>query len=214
MQQEHAEHTLETIRTLMERSQRYEHISGLGGLIAGGAACAGGAVLAAGWLSWSPAGSFGVVWSAVFVVALVSQCVLTFARARQRRESVWSRQARTVALALLPCLVAGMTVTVLMARIGQLDWLPAVWLLLYGTGALATSFFAPRSIGRLGIACLVLGAGALLLPVPYPVLTMVVGFGLTHLIYGGAVLLAERRHAREQAFWSEVQCMANSENLT
>jgi hypothetical protein len=213
MQQEHAEFTLETIRTLMERSQRYEHISGLGGLIAGGAACTGGAILAGGWLPWSPAGNFGVVWGVVFVVALVSQCVLTFARARQRGEPVWSRQARTVTLALLPCVVAGATLSVLMARIGRLDWLPAVWLLLYGTGALATSFFAPRSIGWLGCVCLGLGAVALLLPTPHPVITMVVGFGLTHLVYGVGVLLAERRQAREQEFWSEVQCMANNENI-
>ena len=39
MQLEHAEHTLETIRTLMERSQRYEHISGHSGLVAGAVCC-------------------------------------------------------------------------------------------------------------------------------------------------------------------------------
>src|SRR5207245_1777951 len=49
MQLEHAEHTLETIRTLMERSQRYEHLSGYSGLVAGALALAGCAALAKGW---------------------------------------------------------------------------------------------------------------------------------------------------------------------
>jgi hypothetical protein len=114
---------------------------------------------------------------------------------------------------LLPCFVAGAVVTVLMSRLGRLDWLPGLWLLLYGGGALATSFFAPSSIGRLGGVCLALGAASLILPAPHPVLTMIIGFGLTHLVYGIAVLLAERRHAHEQAFWTEVQRMANSDSI-
>ena len=211
MQIEHAEHTLETIRTLMERSQRYEHISGLGGLIAGGVVCAGGATLAAGWLPFGENINFAVVWMVVFAVASIAQCLLTFVRARQRKEPVWSRQARTVTLALLPGVLASGVITLLMARMGRLDLLPGLWLLLYGCAALTTSFFAPRSIGRLGAVCLALGAISLLLPHASPVSTMVVGFGLTHLAYGAAVLLAERRHEREQAFWSEIQRLAENE---
>jgi hypothetical protein len=213
MQREHAEHALETIKTLMERSQRYEHISGLGGLIAGSAVCLGGAVLAGGWLPWEQRASFAVVWSVVFAISLAAQTLLTFSRARQRGEPVWSRQAKTVSFALLPGFVAGVIVTVLMARLQRLDWLPGLWLLLYGCSALATSFFAPRSIGRLGAACLLLGAVSVLLPVPSPLLTMVVGFGLTHLVYGGAVLIAEHRQEQEKAFWSEVQQLADTENI-
>src|SRR5437870_2874771 len=96
MQLEHAEHTLETIRTLMERSQRYQHLSGYSGLVAGSLVLAGCGALANGW---TPV-SFAVVWTTVFALAFATNAALTANRARQRGEPVWSRQARTVTLAL------------------------------------------------------------------------------------------------------------------
>src|SRR5258708_5187338 len=100
MQLEHAEHTLETIRTLMERSQRYEHLSGTSGLVAGSAVLTGCIVLHGGWLPFPAAVNFALVWTAVFAVALATNCLLTANRARQRGEPVWSRQARTVTCAV------------------------------------------------------------------------------------------------------------------
>lgn len=193
MHLEHAEHTLETIRTLMERSQRYEHVSGYSGLMAGSFVLAGCAVLRAG------ISTFPVVWSAVFALAFTMNAILTFARARQRGERVWSRQARTVALALMPGLAAAIVVSVAMGRLGRLDLLPGLWLVLYGCGAAATSFFAPRSIAWLGAACFVTGAVSLLVPATWPLTTMAVGFGATHLVFGACVVVKEWRTAREHA---------------
>ena len=127
---EHAEHTLETIRNLMERSQRYENISGHSGLVAGSAVLVGCAVLnKPSILPLEPRAGFVAVWTAVFAVALIAHLALTFAKARQRGEPVWSRQARTVLLALLPNFLAGAALSVLMWRIDRLDLLPALWLI-------------------------------------------------------------------------------------
>lgn len=208
MQLEHAEHTLETIRTLMERSQRYEHISGYSGLVAGSTVLAGCGVLATHVLPWSPRIRFAVVSAAVFVVAFVVHCVLTFARARQRGERVWSRQARTVTLAVLPAFLAALVVSVVMWRLDRLDLLPALWLLLYGCGALATSFFAPRSIAVLGVACFFVGLVSLLLPHARPLTTMAVGFGATHIAFGVCVVASERKEEREHALL--MQCLENT----
>src|SRR3989441_964853 len=157
MQLEHAEHTLETIRTLMERSQRYEHISGYSGLVAGAAVILGSAALSLNLLPFDPHTNFALVWTTVFTVAFAGHLLFTFGRARQRGEPVWSRQARTVLLAVLPGFAAALAVTALMWRLDRLDLLPALWLTLYGSGALATSFFAPRSIAWLGAICLAIG---------------------------------------------------------
>lgn len=204
MQPEHAEHTLETIRTLMERSQRYEHVSGYSGLLAGATAILGCIILGFRLLSFDPRTSFALVWSAVFVVAFAGHLMFTFGRARQRGESVWSRQARTVLLAVLPSFVVGVAATVLIWRLDRLDLLPALWLTLYGCGALATSFFAPRSIAWLGITCLAFGIVSLLTPHSHALLTMAVGFGVTHIGFGVGVLVAERREARMHAFWAQI----------
>ena len=199
MHLEHAEHTLETIRTLMERSQRYEHVSGYSGVVAGVAVLAGCALLQAGLLPWPAAVNFAVTWATVFAVAFTANAVLTFTRARQRGERVWSRQARTVALALLPAFLAAVVVSVVLGRLDRLDLLPGLWLLLYGCGAAATSFFAPRSIAWLGAACFTIGAVSLLWPEARPVTTMAVGFGATHLAFGACVAAKEWKEARDHA---------------
>ncbi len=205
---EHAEHTLETIRTLMERSQCYEHISGYSGLVAGSVVLVGCGVLEAGWLPFGSHGSFVLVWGVAFVVALAAHVRLTLARARRRDEPVWSRQARTVYLALLPSLLASLAVTVLLWRLDRLDLLPALWLLLYGCGVLATSFFAPRSIMALGVSCFAMGAASLVAGWGHPLLTMGAGFGITHVAFGAGVLMAEWREHKERALWAEVNALS------
>lgn len=208
MQLEQAEHTLETIRTLMERSQRYEHISGYSGLVGGVVTIVGSVVLRLGLLPLAFPANFVVVWSAVFGIVLASHLLFTFGRARQRGEPVWSRQARTISLAVLPSFSAALVTTVVVARLGRLDLLPVIWLTLYGCGVLATSFFAPRSIAWLGGTCFVLGASGLLALHTYPLLTMAVGFGLTHVGFGIAVLIAERRESRARVFWAKIEHLA------
>ena len=209
MELEHAEHTLETIRTLMERSQRYEHISGYSGLVGGLDTLLGCAMLRLKLLSLAYPANFALVWAAVFAVAFAGHVLFTFGRAHQRGEPVWSRQARTVLLAVLPAFGAALAATAPIWRLGRVDLLPAVWLTLYGCGILATSFFAPRSIAWLGGTCFVLGCIALLAPRTYPVLTMAVGFGVTHIGFGVAVLVAEHRETRHRAFWAQIDRLAS-----
>jgi hypothetical protein len=209
MQREHAEHTLETIRTLMDRSQRYEQLSGHSGLLAGGTALLGCAALNSKLLSFGPRLDFAAVWSTVFAIAFIGHLLITFGRARQRGEPVWSRQARTVMLAVLPSFGVGLVLTVLMWRLDRLDLLPALWLLLYGCGALATSFFAPRSIAWLGITCLVIGFASLVMLPGHPIVTMAIGFGVTHIVFGIGVLVAEKRDTRTRRFWRQVEHLAS-----
>jgi hypothetical protein len=208
MQLEHAEHTLETIRTLMERSQRYEYISGYSGLMAGAVTILGCAILRLDLIPLAHPADFAVVWSAVFAIAFAGHLLLTFGRACQRGEPVWSRQARTVLLAVLPAFGAALAVTALIRRLGRADLLPAIWLTLYGCGTLATSFFAPRSIAWLGATCFAVGIAALLAPHTYPILTMAIGFGVSHLGFGIAVVIAERRESRARAFWAQIERLA------
>jgi len=210
MQLEHAEHTLETIRTLMDRSQRYEHISGYSGLLAGSMTLLGCAILGWNQLPFRPHVNFVVVWSVVFAVAFAGHLLLTFGRARQRGEPVWSRQARTVLLAVFPGFATSLALTALLWRLDRPDLLPALWLSLYGCGTLATSFFAPRSIAWLGATCLVVGVISLTASHSHPILTMAAGFGATHLGFGIGVLVAEWREARTRKFWKQVDRLANA----
>ena len=73
------------------------------------------------------------------------------------------RRTRTAVGQLLPCVVAGMGVTVLMTRAGTdyIASLPGLWAILFGLGVFASRPYLPRIIGW--VALFYLAAGMLLL---------------------------------------------------
>jgi hypothetical protein len=188
-----AERTLEVIRMLMERGTRYTHVCGSSGIAAGLITFVGCAILAWGHLPYDYATSFVTTFALVFVASFLANVYFTYQMARQNHEPFWSRPARTVTLAFLPNFVAGVVLSVVMCREGRLDLLPGIWMLLYGCGALAMSFFAPLSILVLGVAFVVAGIFALVFFPGHEVLMMGMSFGGLHLAYGLAVSLTRTR---------------------
>jgi hypothetical protein len=188
-----AARTLEVIRTLMERTCQYELLTARAGMAAGSLAGAGAAALLFTNLEPGNPWHFGGVWAAVFAGSVFATCVSTVSRCRERGERVWSRPARTVLLALTPSLVAALVLSVLFFARGEHLWLPGVWMLCYGQGALATAAYAPKPIRWLGMSVLLLGGLTLWLGPDWSVHMMGLVFGLGHVSLGTALLLAERR---------------------
>jgi hypothetical protein len=190
-----AAHNLEVIRTLMERTCQYQLLTARASLAAGSMAGAG--ALTFFFLTAADPWHFGLVWLAVFLGSLCATLLGTVMRGRQSGERIWSRQARAVILALTPSLFAALVLTVFFFARGEHLWLPGVWMLCYGVGALATVTYAPDPIRWLGVAVLVmapvtLGLGLWLGPA-WSVVMMGVVFGLGHIGLGTALLIAERR---------------------
>src|SRR5438270_873491 len=154
-----ASRNLEVIRTLMERTCQYQLLTARAGLAAGSLAGAG----ALAFLVLDPENpwQFGSAWAVVFVGSLLSTTVSIILRGRQRGERIWSRPARAVLLALAPSVFAALALSVGFFARGEHLWLPGVWMLCYGQGALATFAYAPAPIRWLGGGLLVLGAVAL-----------------------------------------------------
>lgn len=211
MTEHDAARALETIRTLMERGTRYQHLSGRSAIAAGVFALAGSALLAFPPPGVDPSRAFLPVRAGVFVLALSTDVAFTVRMARDRGEPVWSRQARTVVLALLPNFLAAIAVTAWLAQAGLAARIPAAWMIHYGCGALATSFFAPRGIGGLGIAFLASGVAALFLPPAWGTAELAVTFGGFHLVYGSLSLAWERREAAGGRSLAEVRVGAVEE---
>ena len=186
-----AAENLEVIRTLMERTTQYQLLTAKAGLVAG--TLAGAGALAFLVLDASNPREFGTVWFLVFLGSCLASSLGTMLRGRELGERVWSRQARAVVLALTPSLFAAFALSVFFFSQGLHLWLPGVWMLCYGQGALATSAYAPRSIRSLG--CFVLGGGAitLLLGPAVAIPAMGIVFGLGHIVLGSVLLAAERR---------------------
>jgi len=186
-----AARNLEVIRTLMERNCQYQLLTARAGLAAGSLAGAG--ALAFSLLDPENSWHFGTTWALVFVCSLLSATVSIVLRGRQRGERVWSRPARAVLLALAPSVLAAMALSVFFFARQEHLWLPGVWMLCYGQGALATSAYAPSPIRWLGSMVLPLGCLTLWLGPAWAVLMMGLVFGLGHMGLGAALLVAERR---------------------
>jgi hypothetical protein len=185
-----ASQTLEVIRTLMERTCQYQLLTARASLLAG--TLAGAGALSFLVLDAADPLAFGVVWGIVFAGSLLATVLGTVLRGRANGERVWSRQARTVLLALAPSLFAALALTAFFFAQGWHLWLPGVWMLCYAQGALATSAYAPAPIRWLGVGVLLAGVPTLFLPA-WSVWLMGLVFGLGHLVLGIVLLTTERR---------------------
>jgi hypothetical protein len=188
-----AAYNLEVIRTLMERTCQYQLLTARASLAAGCLAGVGAAAFLL--LDASNPWHFGLVWGLVFIGALFAVLGGVFWRSRELGERIWSRQARTVLMALAPSVAAAAVLTVFFFARGEHLWLPGVWMLCYGQGALATAAYAPSPIRWLGVSVLLLGGLTLALGPAWAVTLMGLVFGLGHVVLGTVLLLAERREA-------------------
>jgi hypothetical protein len=138
----------------------------------------------------------------VFAGSLLATLVGTVMRGRESGEQVWSRQARAVLLALAPSLFAALILSIFFFAHGLHLWLPGVWMLCYGQGALATAAYAPAIIRWMGTTVLPLGALTLWLGPGWAVPMMGLVFGLGHVTLGVLLLLSERRKSRLKLYES------------
>src|SRR6516225_5154893 len=129
MDQAQAARTLEVIRTLMERTCQYQLLTAPAGLAAGSLAGVGALMFTV--LDAADPVQFAAVWTLVFVGSLVASVVGTVITGRQRGKRVWSRQARTVLLALAPSLLAAAVLSVFFFARGEHLLLPGIWMLCY-----------------------------------------------------------------------------------
>ena len=194
--QDQALRALAEIRTVVDRTARYSTFSALSGFIAGTAALlgSGGCGMYASFKGARPSDEFAfvIVWSIVLVVAASAQFMLTALKARQRGEAMWTPIARTAFAALVGPGLAGVLGSVVFIQTERFELLAGLWLLFYGCGLWAVSFFAPLFLRVLGIGFMLLGLCAWLVPHQSP-LFLGLGFGGLHFIFGGVVMARYRK---------------------
>jgi hypothetical protein len=181
----------------MERGTRYTHISSASAIAAGLVTLIGCAVRSSGVLPFGDRGNFAVTWVGVFIFSLAGIVTFTAISAVRNGEPVWNRQARTVALSALPAFFAAIIISDVFFEKEMLDTLPGVWMLFYGCGALAMSFFTPFAIRALGIAFMVAGGISLLLLPGHEITAMALSFGGIHLVW--ALVVSVQRQWEQAA---------------
>ena len=177
---QHAEESLQFIRRTMERSATFTAVPGLGGAAMGAVGLAA-AILAA---RQSSSERWLVVWLLAAVVALGIGLASVWRKAARLGAPLAGPVGRRFAMSLVAPLVAGGALTWGLWRNGDWAMMPAVWLLLYGAGALAGGVFSVATVRLLGATFMALGVAALVTPPSWGNIWLGLGFGVLHMVCG------------------------------
>jgi hypothetical protein len=176
---DHAVDDLKFIRRAMERAGSFTAVPGWGG-VGMGVTALGAAFLAA--VQPTP-GRWLTVWLVAALVATAIGLWTMVRKARRLDVPLATGAGRKFALGLLPPILVGAILTAALLRAGVETLLPAVWLLLYGTGIVAAGAFSVAVVPLQGLAFLILGGAALLVPEAGDLL-LGLGFGVVNLVFG------------------------------
>jgi hypothetical protein len=173
-----ARETLDFIRRTMESASTFTAVSGWGLVIVGGVG------LAAAFVAWS-GGTFTDlrVWIPAALLSVLVAAIANTLKARGQEVPIWSGAFRKMVWVMAPTLFAGALLTGALVQHGTHDLLPGTWLALYGAGVTAGGTLSVRAIRGMGIAFLLLGAGALYWPA-WGLGLLAAGFGGLHVLAG------------------------------
>jgi hypothetical protein len=171
---------LRYIRETMERASAFTAVPGWGQVVIGVTA------LVATYLATQQPTPRGwlFVWVADAIISLLIAGWLMDRKARALGVPLLSGPGRKVAFSLSPPMIVGALLTVALFRVGLVSAIPAVWLLLYGTGVVTGGMFSVSVVPVMGICFMVLGAAALFAPASLGIWLMAAGFGGLHIIFG------------------------------
>lgn len=178
---------LRYIRQTMEAAGTFTAVSGWGTVLIGFTALGAAAL--------SAATHSAVRWMFIWLAEACLSIIITFytmsLKARAAQLPLWSEPARKMVFSFAPPMMAGALLTLVFYEHGLLSLVPGVWMLLYGVGVVAAGTFSVRIIPVMGFAFMGVGSLALVAPYSWRTLTMAVGFGLLHIVFGTFIA---RRH--------------------
>jgi hypothetical protein len=178
---------LRFIRDAMARSATFTAVPGVGGAAMGAIGLVGAIVASRQptpdrWLA---------TWLVAAAVAAAAGTWGIVAKAKRAGLPLNGSTARNFGIGLMAPLAAGAAITYALWTVGAYKLMPAVWLLLYGTGVLVGGVFTVPVVRLTGALFMVFGFAAVLMPPQFGNLWLGAGFGVLQL--GGGVFIA-RRH--------------------
>jgi hypothetical protein len=179
---------LRYIRDAMERASAFTAVPGWGGVFMG--LTAAGAAWVAGQRR-PDGGAWLRVWLAEAVIGLLIGLVATIRKAKRSGVPLVSGSGRRFVLSFAPPLLVGGLLTIALVRSGNLDLLPATWLLTYGAAVVTGGAFSVPAVPMMGLCFLCVGGLAVVAPSSWGDVLMGLGYGGLEIGFG--VWIA-RRH--------------------
>ena len=180
----HAMDNLRYIRQAMERAGSFTAVPGIGGMLMGSTA------LVAAWVASHQASR--AVWLAVWMLAGLLAVSIGIAgaswKARRARLPLLSGPGRKFVAGFAPAMFAGALLTAVLFRARLPEFLPGMWMLLYGAAVVSGGAASVRVVPLMGACFMVLGAAALWwagggIPLGGDAL-LAAGFGGLHIVFG------------------------------
>ncbi|MDR1527875.1 MAG: hypothetical protein LBS46_09460 [Dysgonamonadaceae bacterium] len=183
---------IKAIREMMERSSKFQSLSGLSLVFAGLLACAGAAFAYCYLLRDPSSTNFNrnqeilILLADALLVLLLSVSVITFfcyRKARQNHQSLFSSVTKRAAYNLLIPLATGGIFSLLFLFRNEIEMVAASTLIFYGLALINASKFTYSEIHYLGIAEIITGLLAAFV-LHQGIWWWTSGFGLLHVIFG------------------------------
>jgi hypothetical protein len=164
----------------MERSSTFTAVPGVGGAAMG---IVGVAAAVVGALQPTPQ-RWLATWLVGAAIAFAIGVVMMRRKAAAAGMPLTGAIGRRFALSLSAPLAAGAALTVALVRDGNWPLMPAVWLLLYGTGVVTGGLVSVPVVLVVGFCFMALGVLALVTPPAWGNVWLGLGFGLLHIGFG------------------------------
>ena len=186
---------LQYIKTMMDRSSRFDTITSLAWVFAGLIAL-GGAGFA--YPTFTNAGSYEdivmsrdyavfhpvlLIGAVVFLIAIIACVGITLFRLRAVKGKLMQRPILRLAVNLMLPIFAGACVLYALHQLSGFEYFAPVSLLMYGLGLFNAGRYSIDAMRYLGIACIALGTISILAPAT-GYWTWIAGFGFGNLLFG------------------------------
>lgn len=179
----HASRNLSFIRSTMESAGAFTSVPGKGGVAMGLVALLAAVVaslpgFAEHWLR---------IWIAAAAAAGAIGSVAMARKARQRGQRLFGAVGRRFLLGLTPSILCAIVLTPFLSTLGSPHLIAGTWLLLYGAGVVAGGMFSVRLVPVMGAVFILLGVVCLLFSGLSPNVSMAIGFGGAHIVFGALI---------------------------
>lgn len=177
---------LKFIRETMERSSAFTAVPGYGGALMGVTAIAASIIAGfqANYRLWL------VTWLIEAVLAFAIGLLTMWQKSKTVNTPLTSVPARKFAHGFIPPIVAAIILTALLYFNSLFQYLPSVWLTLYGTAVVTGGAYSVKTVPTMGWIFIALGLTSVFVPTIYGDWLMGLGFGGLHIVFG--LIIARR----------------------
>lgn len=171
---------LEFIRDAMERSTEFTAVPGYGAVLMGITAL--GATIIAAYQST------GIMWTLTWIgeafLAVSVGTIMMWRKSKYNQMPLNSEPAKKFALGFAPAIISAIILTILLILNGLFQYLPTVWLTLYGTAVVSGGAYSVKIVQVKGWFFIALGAVSVSIPAIYGDWMMGIGFGFLNIVFG------------------------------